>query len=83
MSEARENSLGAGNATPAAGPGSPTYSVWLENSQIDSAIPAIIATGPAQLVWRRSKSMTSISPSGVRRRRYWSQKTTASQGAIQ
>ena len=72
--------------SPTAGtwPGTtPTYSVWLENSQIDSPIPTIIATGPAQLVCVRSKSMTSISLSGVRRRRYWSQKTTASQGAIQ
>ena len=61
----------------------PTYSVWLENRAIDTAIPAIIATGPAQLVWRRSKSMGSISASGWWRRRNWSQKTTASQGAIQ
>ena len=45
--------------------------------------PTAIATGPAQLAYFLSKSRRSISSGVCLRRRYWSQKTTASHGAIQ
>ena len=61
----------------------PTYSVWFENSMIDTTTPTSIATGPAQLVYLVSNSSRSDPAERWRRRRNWSQNITASHGAIQ
>ena len=61
----------------------PTYSVWFENSQIDTTTPTSMATGPAQFVYFLSNSSASSCRGSWRRRSNWSQNITASQGAIQ
>ena len=61
----------------------PTYSVWLANSQIETPAPINIATGPAQLAYFLSNSSRSVSSVDFLRRRNMSQNTTASHGPIQ
>jgi hypothetical protein len=61
----------------------PTYSVWFENKMIDTTTPTSMATGPAQFLYLVSNSSLSSSRGCWRRRSNWSQKTTASHGAIQ
>ena len=61
----------------------PTYSVWFENSTMDTTTPISMATGPAQFAYLLSNSSVSSCRGSWRRRRNWSQNITASHGAIQ